>query len=113
MPTALGPTLPELLRERRGIPPRRTTVVFVALVVLVGATVLVIQRVRRPGQLLHRGAPTFNLIYHDPVRRAAPRDGELARLVAHRPRVGWELSVRPLRLAPYAGDAGHALLPVL
>ena len=113
MPTALGPTLPELLRDRRGLSPRTTTGVFLALVVLIGAAVLVVQRVRQPPQLVHRGAPTFNLVYRNPVRKAAPRAGELARLVARRPRVGWELTVRPLPLAPYAGDAGHALLPIL
>ena len=113
MPTALGPTLPELLRDRRGVPPRTTIIAFVALVLLIGATVLVVQLIRRPAQLVHRGAPTFNLVYRDPVQKAPPRAGELARLVARRPRVGWELTVRPLRLAPYAGDAGHALLPIL
>jgi hypothetical protein len=113
MPTALGPTLPELLHDRRGIRPRRTTIAFVGLVVLVAATVLIVQRVRRPDQLLHRGAPTFNLVYRGPVRAATPRPGELARLVANRPRVGWVLTVRPLHLNPYAGDAGHALLPIL
>jgi hypothetical protein len=113
MPTALGPTLPEVLHERRGIAPRRTTAAVVAIVVLIGLAVFVVQQVRKPAQLLHRGAPTFNLVYSGPVHRAAPRPGELARLVAHRPRVSWELVVRPLHLAPYAGDAGHALLPIL
>ena len=113
MPTALGPTLPELLRDRRGIPSRTTTLVFLALVVLVGGAVLVIKHLRQPPQLVHHGAPTFNLVYRKPVQKAALRDGELARLVARRPRVGWELTVRPLPLAPYAGDTGHALLPIL
>lgn len=113
MPTALGPTLPELLRERRRVPPRRTTAVFLAVVLLVGGTVLLVQRERRPAQLVHHGSPTFNLVYRSPVHAVKPAPGQLARLVARRPRVGWELVVRPYRLPAYAGDAGHALLPIL
>ena len=113
MPTALGPTLPELLRDRRGLSPRRTTAVFGAVVLLAVAMVLVVQQIRKPDQLVHRGAPTFNMVYRAPVRAVTPRPGELARLVARRPRVRWELVVRPLHVPAYSGDAGHALLPIL
>ena len=113
MPTALGPTLPELLRDHRGVPPRRTTAVFAAVALLGLVTVLVVQRVREPAQVVHHGAPTFNLVYRSPVREAKPGPGELVRLVAKRPRVGWQLVVRPYRLPAYRGDAGHALLPIL
>jgi hypothetical protein len=113
MPTALGPTLPEVLRERRGIPPRRTTAVFIAVAVLGLVVVFAVKKLREPPQLTHRGAPTFNMVYGKPVHKAATQAGELARLVAHRPRVSWELVVRPFRLAPYPGDLGHAFLPIL
>jgi hypothetical protein len=53
------------------------------------------------------------MVYRAPVHSATPRPGELARLVARRPRVGWELTIRPFRVPAYAGDAGHALLPIL
>src|SRR4051795_1958771 len=99
MPTALGPTLPELLRDRRGIPSRTTTLVFLTLVVLIGGAVLVIKHLRQPAPLVHHGAPTFTLVSRGPVHKAALRDGELARLVARRPRGGWEPDGRALRPA--------------
>ncbi len=114
MHDALGPTLPELLERRFGVPRRRTLVAFVGFVVVVLVIVFAVQKIRERPQLVHRGKPTFNLVYNSPeVRKVAPHAGELARLEAHRPRVTWTLVVRPLALPAFEGDLGHALLPII
>jgi hypothetical protein len=108
-----GPTLPELLRRRFGIPPRRTTVGAVLAAVVVVAAIVAVRAAKAPTQLTHRGTPTFNLTYDSPLHEVAPAPGELVRLAAATRRAHWTLSVTALAVPPFRGDIGHALLPIL
>ena len=108
-----GPTLPALLRERAGVPPRATIAGVVVLVVLAGI-VAVLVRPGTPGdtQLVHEGEPVFNMLYTaDQLDRAEPRAGELVRFEGERGDQRVEVTVRPLELPPFEGDVSHALLP--
>jgi hypothetical protein len=109
-----GPTLPSLLQQRFGIPPRTTIIVgTVTLLVLVGGG-LGAYFVLRDAQYVHRQDPVFNLLYDDGVlRRAEPRAGEVVRLQGRRGRVSVAVSVKVLRVPPFRGDTGKALLPLL
>jgi len=112
-PPDLGPTLPVLLRRRFGVAERVT--VAAGLLLLLGAlgTLLISPYIARKAQLVHRGNPTFNLVYPaQVVHRVAPHPGELARLEAHRQRVSATLTARPLHLPAYAGIVSFGLLPV-
>jgi hypothetical protein len=107
------PTLPALVRRRTGLPERTTVALLVlGLVLLAVAVLLVRPRVDGTTQLVHRGEPTFNLLYaNDALAEAEPRPGELARLEGRRGRQTLTITVRPLELPPYEGDVVHGLLP--
>jgi hypothetical protein len=106
-----GPTLPELLGERLGVPVRTLwrALAAVGIVVVVVLAWLVFVR-DTPGQagVVVREPVTYNLIYTDALRRVAPRAGETLRLQSQAgpPQ---SFAVRPLRLAPYKGDVSAAL----
>jgi hypothetical protein len=108
-----GPTLPELLRRRFGVP-ERVTAALAILVLLAGLLALLL----RPGaerleQVVQRGNPTFNLLYkRGALHRVPPRAGELVRLEGRSPRLLVSVAASPLRLPPYAGNVVHGLLPV-
>jgi hypothetical protein len=109
-----GPTLPALLRERFGIPPLVTLAVAVAL--CAAAVFVVVSRLTQPPapgkQIVHEGAPVFNLLYPpERMRRVRPGAGELMRLQGRRGKLTAEVVVRPLELPPYDGDVTHGLLP--
>ena len=107
------PTLPALLRRRTGVRERTTVALLVlGLVLLAVAVVLVRPRVDGMSQLVHRGEPTFNLLYaNDALAEVEPEPGELARLEGRRGRRSVTITVRPLELPPYEGDVVHGLLP--
>ena len=105
----LGPTLPALVRARFGVP-ERVTLAAAALLVL-GAVALALGF--RPGdptrQIVHRGAPVFNVLHDgDRVRRVAPRPGELLRLRA-RGRASTAFTVRPAAFARGPGEPSARL----
>ena len=107
------PTLPALLRRRTGVRERTTVALLVlGLVLLAVAVLLVRPRVDGMSQLVHRGEPTFNLLYaNDALAAVEPEPGELARLEGRRGRRSVTITVRPLELPPYEGDVVHGLLP--
>ena len=109
-----GPTMPQLVRARLGIPPLVTLAAVAALVIGLGVVMVTVQPSRAEGRgLLHEGTPVFNLIYDDAaLREVAPRRGELVRLEGRRGRQAIAISIRPLDLPPYEGDVAHGLLPV-
>ena len=107
------PTLPALLRRRTGVRERTTVALLVlGLVLLAVAVLLVRPRVDGMSQLVHRGEPTFNLLYATAaLAEVEPAPGELARLEGRRGRRSVTITVRPLELPPYEGDVVHGLLP--
>jgi hypothetical protein len=100
-----GPTLPELLGPRLGV---HTRTVWLALAAVAAVAVVVIAWLTLrpdPGRtaVVVREPITFNLLYTDVVRRAAPRAGEVLRLQT-RSGPPQSLAVRPLHLPAYRGD---------
>jgi hypothetical protein len=111
----LGPTLPGLLRRRFGIPPLLTLALATAVAAAaVVAVVVALTRPPSPGeQVVHEGAPVFNLLFPpDAMRTVRPGSGELMRLEGRRGALTVEVVVRPLELPPFEGDVTHGLLPV-
>jgi hypothetical protein len=108
------PTLPALVRRRTGLPERHTVALLVVgLVLLAAVVVLVRPRVDGESRLVHRGEPTFNLMYASgALHEATPRGDELARLEGRRGRQAVTITVRPLTLPAQGGDVAHGLLPV-
>lgn len=105
-------SLPALLQRRRGIAPRTTWLVAVALVVVLAVAVLVLRDPyggRTP--YVHRAKPVFNVLITPKVHRGEPRGDELLRLVGRRGGVRAVGTVRPLHLDEYPGDLA-GLLPV-
>jgi hypothetical protein len=109
-----APTLPTLLRERFGLPPR-ATIAAVAVLVALGAVVAIAVRPGDPGdtQFVHEGDPLFNIVYAsgllEPVE---PHGDEFFRLEGERGRLTVSIAVRPLPLPAPAGDVSHAFLPL-
>jgi hypothetical protein len=106
-----GPTLPEVVGGRLGVPVRtiwRALAGAGVLVVLVLAWLALVRGT--PGQtgVVVRGPVNFNLIHTAALHKVAPRNGEALRLqaTAGPPQ---SFAVRPLRLAPYKGDVSAAL----
>ncbi len=105
-----GPTLPALLHRRLGIAPRATLAAFALVVVAAAAAIAVRVSADDTVELVHRGQPTFTMLYAPQgVRPAPPRGGELVRLAARTRGVVLSVTVRPLRLPPYRGFATGAL----
>jgi hypothetical protein len=106
-----GPTLPELVGARLHVPVRtvwRALGAAGVVVVLVLAWLLFVRDTPGQAAVVVREPVTFNLIYTDALRRAAPRAGETLRLQS-RAGAPQSLAVRPLRLARYKGDVSAAL----
>jgi hypothetical protein len=107
-----GPTLPQLLRARLGVPARVTT----AVALLVVAVAIVVVLASRGGEVhvIHRTPePVFNLRYASVLHRSPPRPGVLFELVGTRGDLFLQsMTVRPLHLAPYRG-AVSGDLPIL
>jgi hypothetical protein len=105
-----GPTLPELLGSRLGVPARKVWLALAAVGVVAVAVVLWLSLRPTPGQaaVVVRKPVTFNLIYTDALQRRAPRAGESLRLQT---RSGSPQSfvVHPLSIPPYKGDVSAEL----
>lgn len=108
------PTLPALVRRRFGVRERITVGLVVGAVVLIAVAALVVRpRVDSVSELVHSGAPAFDLLYaNGALHEADPRPGEIARLEGRRGRQSTTITVRPLALPQYEGDVAHGLLPV-
>jgi hypothetical protein len=108
-----GPSLPQLLRARFGIP---TRVVSTAALVLVAGAIAFVLFGRGGGEvhLVHRTpAPVFNLRYANVLHRSPARPGVLLELVGRRGGLFLQsMTVRPLRLPAYRG-AVSGQLPIL
>ena len=107
-----GPSLPQLLRARLGIPTKVTAAV--AAVIVLGAVVFVLGRRGSEEHLIHRTpAPVFNLRYAKVLHRSPARPGVLLELVGKRGEVFLQsMTVRPLHLPRYRG-AVSGQLPIL
>ena len=109
-----GPTLPALLRARRGLSPRATAVAFGVLVLVLGALLAT----RGPWadqrtEITHRGEPTFRIAYPDDVlRRATPQPGELERLAGVRRNLRLAVTVRRFEPAAPVDVAPFGSLPI-
>jgi hypothetical protein len=100
-----GPTLPELLGARLGVP-TRTLWLVLAAVGAVGLVAVAWLSLRPdPGRTnpVVRDPVTFNLLYTDAMERVAPRPGEVLRLQT-RSGPPQSMAVRALRLPRYRGD---------
>jgi hypothetical protein len=105
-----GPTLPELLGSRLGVPVRKVWLALAALGVVALAVVLWLSLRPTPGQtaVVVRKPVTFNLVYTDALRRLAPRAGEELRLQT-RSGPPQSFVAHPLSIPPYKGDVSAAL----
>jgi hypothetical protein len=105
-----GPTLPELLGSRLGVPARKVWLGLALVAAVAVAVVLFLTLRPTPGQsaVVVRKPVAFNLIYTDALRRVAPRAGEELRL---RTRSGPPQSfvVHPLSIPSYKGDVSAQL----
>ena len=110
-----GPTLPDALRRRFGIPPVATLIVaaVVALIAMAGI-VYVLTRPNVWGErVIRKGPPVFNMIYPGGAMHVAKaRSGELLRLEGRRKGLEVSVVLRPLELPRFDGDVTHGLLPV-
>ena len=108
-----GPSLPEAVRERFGVPLRTTLIATAIGLMLLGLVVFAVLRLTAKPQLVHEGTPVFNLVYDDAViREARPRGAELARLEASRRGLRVSIVALPLKLPAYEGNVARGLLPV-
>jgi hypothetical protein len=107
-----GPSLPQLLRARLGIPVRVT--IAVALVIAAGAIAVVLTGRGGELHLIHRTPPpAFNLRYANVLQPSPPRRGVLLELVGRRGNLFLQsMTVRPLHLPAYRG-AVSGQLPIL
>jgi hypothetical protein len=109
-----GPTLPELVGPRVRAWPRGVRIALLALaalVVVVAVAVLVRGRSDTRPQAVVRAPVAFNLLYPKPLERVTPRGREVLRLQTPAGTAAPQsFAVTPLRLPPYRGDVGAALL---
>jgi hypothetical protein len=105
-----GPTLPELVGRRLGVPTRKVWLAFAAIGAVALAIAAYFALRPTPGQsgAVVREPIAYNLVYPDALRRVAPHQGETLRLQS-RSGPPQSFAVRPLRLAPYKGDVTAAL----
>lgn len=109
-----GPSLAALVRRRFGVRERTTWIVIAAAtaVLVVGALVAA-SVLNHDEQVTRTDQPQFTVIYPSKLMHPAkPEPGELQRFEGRRGRTLAVVSVRPLRLQPYDGDASKAILPV-
>jgi hypothetical protein len=105
-----GPTLPELVGARLGVPTRKVWLAFAAVGAVVVAVAAWLALRPTPGQstVVVRDPIAYNLIYPDSLHRVTPQQGETLRLES-RSGPPQSLAVKTLRLAPYKGDVSAAL----
>jgi len=105
-----GPSLPQLLRARFGVPERISTAI--ALVAVLIAAVVVIATRNGDVHYIHRADPVFNLRYASVLHRAPARAGVLFELDGRRGSLFLQsLVIRPERLPAYRGSVS-GMLPV-
>jgi hypothetical protein len=107
-----GPSLPQLLKSRFGVPQRVSAVI--ALVIVVAAAAFVLLTRQHETTVIHRSpGPAFNLRYSGSFERPPARPGVLFELAARRGRLFLQsMTVRPLRLPAYRG-AVSGQLPIV
>jgi hypothetical protein len=105
-----GPTLPDLLGSRLGVPARKLWLVVGALAAVAIAILLFMGLRSKPGQspVVVRKPVAFNLIYTDALQRVQPHAGESLRLQA-RSGPPQSFVVRPLSIPAYKGDVSAQL----
>jgi hypothetical protein len=105
-----GPTLPELLGSRLGVPARKVWLVLAAAGAVALAVLLFLSLRPAPGEnaVVVRRPVAFNLIYTDAMARLAPRAGESLRLQT-RSGPPQSFVVHPLSIPPYKGDVSAQL----
>jgi hypothetical protein len=105
-----GPTLPELLGSRLGVPVRRVWLALAVVGAVALAVVLWLALRPTPGQrvVVVRKPVAFNLVYDGALRRLTPRAGEELRLQS-RSGPPQSFVVRPLSIPPYTGDVSAQL----
>ena len=105
-----GPTLPELVGQRLGVPARKVWLAFAAVgaVVVVVAAWLALRPTPGQDTVVVREPIAYNLIYPTALHRVAPQGGETLRLQS-RSGPPQSFAVSSLRLAPYKGDVTAAL----
>jgi hypothetical protein len=99
----------------RGLSRRAIGIAAVALIALALVAWFGLRSLRDQEHLVVSGPPAVNLVYPpSTLHEAAPRPGEIARLEGHRRNVDVEITVRPVRLPPYArGNVIGGYLPIL
>jgi hypothetical protein len=105
-----GPTLPELVGRRLGVPARKVWLVLAAVGAVAVAVAGWLALRPTPGEhgAVVREPVAYNLIYTGALHRVAPRGAETLRLQS-RSGPPQSFAVTPLRLAPYKGDVTAAL----
>jgi hypothetical protein len=105
-----GPTLPDLLGSRLGVPARKIWLVVGALAVVAIAVLLFMGLRTKPGQsgVVVRKPVAYNLIYTDALQRMKPHVGETLRLQS-RSGPPQSFAVRPLSIPAYKGDVSAQL----
>ena len=105
-----GPTLPELVGQRLGVPSRKVWLALVAVLAVAVAIGAYLALRPTPGQTgaVVREPIAYNLIYPDSLKRVAPHQGETLRLES-RSGSPQSLAVKQLHLAPYKGDVSAAM----
>lgn len=108
-----GPTLPELVRARLGVPARLTVAAALGLALVVAIVTYLAIVNDGETQYVHRQDPVFNLVYRpDILKPAEPQGAELVRLAARRGDLRITVAVEPLVLPTYDGHVPSGLLPV-
>ena len=104
-----GPSLPQLLRDRFGVPVRLAT--GLAVLAVLAAVALVLTSREAEVRVVHRSAPVFNL-RHAKVLQRTDHPGVVLELTGRRGDLFLQsMTVRKLRLPPYR-SAVSSLLPV-
>jgi hypothetical protein len=105
-----GPTLPDLLGSRLGVPARRVWLALGLVAAVAVAVVLFLTLRPTPGQsaVVVRNPVAFNLIHTDALRRVPPRAGEALRLQT-RSGPPQSFVVHPLSIPAYKGDVSAQL----
>ena len=105
-----GPSLPQLLRARLGVPPLVSRAIAAALVLAAVVVALLLRGNDVP--LVHRSPPVFNLRYASVLHRSPPSPGVLLDLEGRRGDLFVQsLTIRPLHLPAYRGSVS-GMLPV-
>jgi len=112
----LGPPLTTVLRDRFGLPERRSRALIAGVLALLalGGLALSLSSGEDLTRYTHRPAPQFTLLYDGAVfARARPAAGELVRLQAGRGDVRAAVTVRAMTLPPAPGAPIYSVAPIV